>query len=72
MRPRDTKTFKQICKLRTDNHDTKDGWIIIDVGEVLLCNQRNGEASTGQVKFSRRAFNALIDWYQREQGKVTR
>lgn len=72
MTPRQAKTFKQICQLQTDNKDTKEGWIIIDGGNVSLCNQRRGESATGDVKFSRRAFNALIDWYNRDQRKLRR
>lgn len=67
MTPRQAVRHKDICRLRTDNADTSEGWIIIEDGDVTLCTQRNCENSTGKVTFSRRAFNALIDWYNRPQ-----
>lgn len=68
MTPRKAVKYKDICALSTDNTATSEGWIIIDGGVVTLRNQRPGESSTGSVTFSRRAFNALIDWYARPQG----
>jgi hypothetical protein len=69
MKPRNAKTFKQICSLATDNHYVKSGWIMVDVNRVSLVNQKLGEVSTGEVEFDRRSFNALIDWYSRDQQK---
>jgi len=72
MSPREAKTHSQICRLRSDNADTAEGWIIIEQGDVTLCTQKNGQDATGKVVFSRRAFNALIDWYNRPQKLVKR
>ena len=67
MKPRDARRFSQIVKLQTDNWHTSDGWILIEGKVVTLTNQRCGESSTGQVTFTRRSFNALMDWYNRDQ-----
>ena len=67
MKPRDAKTFSQMCRLQSDNKSVKRGWILLDARSVILTNQMSGEASTGRVKFTRREFDALIDWYNRDQ-----
>lgn len=67
MTPREAKTLDQICKLQTDGKDTKEAWLIVDEGEVTICTQRNGEEATGKVRLSRRTFEALIRWYDKDQ-----
>jgi hypothetical protein len=67
MKPRDTKTLKQICSLQSDCHDTKEAWILVDIGVVYLHLQRNGEKSTSNIMLSRKDFNVLIDWYNKDQ-----
>ena len=67
MSPRETKTLDEICKLKTDHHNVKEGWLMVEEGAVVVVKQRNGEKSTGEVRFSRRSFNALVDWYNRKQ-----
>jgi len=68
--PRDAKRFHQICQLRTDHKDTKHGWLMVDEGKVTIMNQQDGQSSTGEVTFSRREFNALVDWYLHPQVKT--
>lgn len=67
LKPREAKTFKQICSLKTDSKSIKKGWICIDERNVYLVNQLLGEQATGKVTFSRKEFAALIDWYNKEQ-----
>lgn len=67
MKPRQAMRNKDIIRLQTDNHDCAQGWIIIDGPDVVLSNQKHGCEQTGKVQFSRRAFNTLIDWYNRDQ-----
>ena len=67
MKPRDAKTFKQFLELQSDNHAVVEGWILLNEGSVTLQNQKSGERPTGSVNFSRRAFKALVDWYNRDQ-----
>jgi hypothetical protein len=69
--PRNAKTFKQLCSLRTDNTQSKTSWILLDVGTVHIHNQKNGENSTGEVTLTRREFNQFVDWYNGQQ-KVRR
>lgn len=65
--PRETKTFKQLCSLKTDNTESKESWILVDVGTVHIHNQKNGEHSTGEVTLSRKEFNKFVDWYNKKQ-----
>jgi len=65
--PKQARSHKAICSLRTDNWGCKDGWIMIDGDKIIMTNQRSGESHTGQVEFTRRQFHTLIDWYQRPQ-----
>lgn len=65
--PRHAVTSKDTCSLNEDNTDTREGWLMIDGGTVILSNQLPGESQTGKVEFSRRAFNSLIDWYNAPQ-----
>lgn len=73
--PRDAGTHKAQFSLTSDNWNCKGGWILIDGDRVILTRQVSGESPTGQVEFTRRQFNTLIDWYQRPQstsGAVTK
>lgn len=70
--PMEARSLGEVCSLRTDNHDCKTGWIITDGHTVSLTNQKNGEQSTGCVKFTRAEFNKLIRWYTRPQKTVKR
>ncbi len=65
--PRRAYTFDQICSLHTDNHETPRTWLMLDVGVVTLCNQRNGEEPTAEITIKRRDFERLVDWYNRAQ-----
>ena len=67
MKPRDAVLNRHIVRLQTDNHDTVEGWILIDGSRIVLQNQKHSEPSTGKVEFTRRSFNRLIDWYNRDQ-----
>lgn len=68
MRPCDAKTLKQICQLRTDASHTPNGWLMVDHGgEVIIHNQRNGQPSTGSVRFKRSEFVRMVRWYLTEQ-----
>lgn len=61
--PRNAKTFSQICKLKYDNVDTKNSWILIDEGVIHIYNQKSGEEPTGNITLTRREFNRFVDWY---------
>lgn len=69
MKPRDVKTQKQHLTLRSDNHDTKGHWILLDTmgGTVTISAQKQGEKCTASVIVPRGEFNRLIDWYMKDQ-----
>lgn len=71
--PRKARTFKQMVSLKTDNHHTKESWILLMEGNsICISNQRNGEALTASITIQRKDFNRLIDWYNKEQKTVKR
>ena len=67
IRPSEVRTYADILSLKTDNHATKDGWLMVDAGKVIIINQRNGERTTGEVQFTRAQFNRLVRWYNHPQ-----
>lgn len=63
-RPRDAKTFDQICELRRDNYPPKHGvWSILLSDDHVSLHQPDG----GYVTIPRREFNVIVDWYMRDQ-----
>lgn len=69
MKPRNVRTESQQAKLQRDNKCSEEGWILVDAsrGTVTLCKQRAGGNSEGMTVLPREDFNALIDWYNRDQ-----
>lgn len=62
MKPKEIKTFDDICKLKRDNVSYDDAWIILNgVNELVITNQKRGEPSTGTVKLSKRQFQKFVD-----------
>lgn len=68
--PIDAKTFKQICSLSADNHETRDYWILLDEGVICLAKQRSGQDPTHEMRIPKRDFDKLVRWYM--TGKSTR
>lgn len=67
MKPRNADTFNKVCNLKTDNHETKTHWIIINGKTVTIKAQKSGEESTQTIDVPRGVFNRLIDWYNKDQ-----
>lgn len=68
IKPRDATTERAHLRLQTDNWETKNFWILLNAqGGVTLAKQRNGENAEWIVQVPFRDFNALVDWYLREQ-----
>jgi hypothetical protein len=40
--PRNARNFSQICALKEDNINTKQSWLLVDVGIVYIHNQKSG------------------------------
>ncbi len=70
MRPRDTKTQKDLLNQKSDNKSTKDYWILDNGNGVTIAHQRNGNKSVWMVRLPKKQFNALIDWYNKDQKRV--
>lgn len=65
--PQTATTFSKICSLDTDNHSTKNYWIIIDEVSVTLAEQQSGKPANTSISITRKDFNKLIEWYQTPQ-----
>lgn len=63
--PIEARSFKQACKLRRDNVDTDDYWILIDAmrDTVTIGKQRAGEPSEWMHAIERKDFDKLVRWY---------
>lgn len=74
MKPRDVKHKRDHDRLKRDYKCVSEGWIMVDgaSGTVTVCKQRVGEHDASMTVLSRRAFNALIDWYNADQGALKR
>ena len=65
MKPKQVKTFADICKLKRDNVSCGDAWIIFNgVNELVISNQKTGEAPTGTVRLTKRQFQKFVDWWE--------
>jgi len=64
MTPQKVKTYNDTLKLKRDNVDCGDAWIILNgASQVLIHNQKVGEKSTGAVRLSRRQMNRFVKWW---------
>lgn len=66
MRPRDARTFDQVCALPRDNLTVGDFWIMLNgTGDnsVSICAQKEGQNVTANVDIPRRVFDRMVDWY---------
>lgn len=62
--PKTANTFNKVCKLERDNISTRKSWMSINGGSVCICNQMNGESSTGSVTLTKKEFERLIKFYE--------
>ncbi len=69
--PRKAKNFESVCKLNSDNFDTKNYWIIANENHITITEQTSGENAKASISFDRNQFNKLIDWYNRKQLIIT-
>lgn len=70
MRPRDTTSNADVCRLRCDNRTYGDHWILLDGDgshSVTIATQKVGEGASEMVHIPRKAFNRMVDWYMRPQ-----
>lgn len=67
MRPRDAKTSKDRCALVEDNfpRDPDEWGILLDDDHVSIHMPGGG----GWVEIPREQWDALVDWYMRDQPK---
>ena len=65
MRPRDAKTFDQFCELSRDNYPAaNDKFSILISDDHVSIHPPNGG---GFYRIPRSQFNAIVDWYMRDQ-----
>lgn len=64
---RNATTVKKLCALERDNYAIGGFWITADEKYVTITMQKLGERARGQISVSRRVFDRLIDFYQKDQ-----
>jgi len=62
--PKTANTFNKIYKLKRDNVNTRNSWLLLNGKGLTICNQRSGEGVTGQVKLTRKEFERFIKFYE--------
>lgn len=65
--PRDARTQEAICRLRTYNRNTDDGWLLIEPDTITIARQSPGKSAESMTTLPRRDFDALVRWYLRPQ-----
>jgi len=70
MKPRNCRTTEDLLKCRTDNFPgIGDRWSILNQEQCVSLHQPNGG---GWVTIPRKDFNAIVDWYNRDQKPAKR
>jgi hypothetical protein len=66
--PSAVKSNRDVLQLQTSAWDGKSFWMLVNHdGSVCIKNQRLGEPTTESIHIPRRTFQAMLDWYEREQ-----
>jgi hypothetical protein len=72
--PREVKSEADLIAMRRANIEIGDYWMMLQEAgvffEVVIANQKLGEAPTGKVHIPRHVFAAMVDWFN--QGTVPR
>ncbi len=66
-RPIDCGNEDQVCELQTSLHTLKNFWILTEGYRVSLYEQKSSESPTQHITIPKRQFDALVEWYMREQ-----
>lgn len=61
--PREATTYAQQERMKRDNVVTARFWMLLDEGEVVICEQRRLCSPTAKIRIPRATFNRFIDWY---------
>lgn len=69
MRPRDARTFDDVCRLQADNypHDPKRKGAILIEGPVVHIYGELDDGTVKSVTMSRKDFSRIVDWWNRDQ-----
>lgn len=67
MAPMDAKSFTAVCKLKTDNFDTGNYWILHGVDIITLAEQEVGNPAAQGISIPKQAFDKMVAWYLRKQ-----
>lgn len=67
-RPYDVTKTREFLDMESDNFPQKNGvWSILHSGSYVSLHQPGGG---GYVQIPRKQFNAIVDWYMRDQPAV--
>ena len=67
MIPSDCRSQRDVCRLRRSIWEGRQHWISVQHDGVYIATQRTGEPPAGEVTIPRRTFQAMLDWYLRDQ-----
>ncbi len=65
--PQQANTESKILKLKRDNCDTPDFWILVKENLITITKQKSGQYSEGSIDIPRRVFNRFIKFYTTPQ-----
>ncbi len=63
LKPRDAKTLKQICSLKSDGTWYGDYWTSLSERTFTITKQKLGEMPTEQITLPRFIFERFVNWY---------
>ncbi|HEV7319442.1 MAG TPA: hypothetical protein VGO04_12640 [Ensifer sp.] len=70
MRPYDVKTEADLLSMRSDNHPQEtSAWTILNLADEVSLFPPSGVPGPSWVTIPRAQFNAIVDWYMKDQGQ---
>ena len=68
MSPSEINTARDILTIRETVWNGRSHWMhVTHNGAVAICEQRAGKEETAMVSIPRRTFQAMMDWYLKDQ-----
>ena len=67
MSPAEAKVARGAAQLRQSVWDGERHWMMVTHNGIAIYEQRTGEDAKSCIQIPRRTFNAMMDWYLRDQ-----
>lgn len=65
--PMDAKNTDVVCKMESDNFNTKNFWIMSDAEFITIARQSNGEPLINKIDIPKKDFDRMVKWYTNNQ-----